>query len=80
MSIIKKVSFTLLPLSAFALSPFDTPKEVHFNLSAFNTKTTTENKQVVKNQKVTCRYVCDKKIYKEQKIADAISFYKKETK
>ena len=30
----------------------------------------------MKNKKIKCRWVCDKKVYKEQKIADAISFYR----
>lgn len=80
MFIIKILLFTFFPLTVFSLSPFDTPKDVHFNLSVFNTKETLENKKVTKNQKVTCRYVCDKKVYKEQKIAEAISFYKKKLK
>ena len=30
----------------------------------------------MENKKIKCRLVCDKKIYKEQRIASAISFYK----
>ena len=35
-----------------------------------------ENIKAMKNEKIKCRLVCDKKVYKEQKIADAVSFYK----
>jgi L-cysteine desulfidase len=35
-----------------------------------------ENDLAMENEKVKCRWVCDKKLYKEQKIAEAISFYK----
>jgi len=46
------------------------------DLAVFNTKETKENKMAKENKKIRCRYVCDKKIYKEQKISDAVSFYK----
>jgi len=42
----------------------------------FETKLSKENKEAMQNKKVKCRWVCDKKLYKEQKIAEAISFYK----
>ena len=73
----KIFSFILFPVLLFALSPFDTPKERSFDLSIFNTKKSSENNKAINNKKIKCRYVCDKKIYKEQKIAEAISFYKK---
>ena len=44
--------------------------------SNFETKVSRENREAMENKKVKCRWVCDKKLYKEQKIADAISFYK----
>ena len=44
--------------------------------TAFETKVSRENREAMENKKVKCRWVCDKKLYKEQKIADAISFYK----
>ncbi len=44
--------------------------------SKFETKTSHENRMAMENRKIKCRWVCDKKLYKEQKIADAISFYK----
>ena len=46
------------------------------DLAVFNTKKTKENRQASENEKIKCRYVCDKKIYKEQKIHEAVSFYK----
>lgn len=42
----------------------------------FEKKTTKENREAMENEKVKCRWVCDKKLYREQKIAEAISFYK----
>ena len=44
--------------------------------SKFEAKTSRENRMAMENRKIKCRWVCDKKLYKEQKIADAISFYK----
>jgi hypothetical protein len=44
--------------------------------TSFEKKASKENTEAMKNEKVKCRWVCDKKLYKEQKIADAISFYK----
>jgi hypothetical protein len=76
----KKLLFALIPIGLLATSPFETPKERGFDLSQFDTKMTQENIQATKNPTVTCRYVCDKKVYKEQKIAEAISFYKLEVK
>ena len=75
-----KILLIIFPLSLLAVSPLESPKEKHFNLSVFNTKKTEENVQVIKNKKINCRYICDKKIYKEQRIAKAISFYKMSAK
>lgn len=72
----RKITFLLLPILLQALSPFESPKPNSFNLSAFDTKKNVANEKASENHKIKCRYVCDKKIYKEQKIADAISFYK----
>ena len=44
--------------------------------SNFETKVSRENREAMENKKIKCRWVCDKKLYKEQKISDAISFYK----
>jgi len=71
-----KIALILLPLSLFALSPFDSPKANTFDTSVYETKETLENKQAGNNKKITCRYVCDKKVYKEQQISSAVSFYK----
>lgn len=76
----KTLIIMLSPIILLASSTFDTPKEKHFDLSVFNTTPTKENVEAMKNKTVKCRYVCDKKIYKEQKIAEAISFYKKKVK
>lgn len=50
------------------------------DLAVFETKVTKENKMASENEKVKCRYVCDKKVYKEQKIHEAVSFYKNSKK
>lgn len=47
-----------------------------FAEKSFETKLSKENREAMENEKVKCRWVCDKKLYKEQKIAEAISFYK----
>ena len=70
--------FSLLLL--FADSPFESPKPVYFDLSAYETKKDELNIKASKNDKIRCRYVCDKKVYREQKISDAIEFYKKSKK
>jgi len=49
---------------------------VVFANTTFETKVSPENREAMQNKKIKCRWVCDKKLYKEQKIADAISFYK----
>ena len=64
----------------FATGPFETKEPVTFDLSVFNTKMGEQNIKAANNQKIKCRYVCDKKLYKQQKIADAISFYENQVK
>ncbi|MCD4667185.1 MAG: hypothetical protein K8R44_01090 [Sulfurimonas sp.] len=76
----KKLLFLLFPMLLFAVSPFETEKSKSFDLSVFDTERNAANTQAINNKKIRCRYVCDKKLYKEQKIADAISFYKKTAK
>ena len=58
-----------------ALSPFETPQSYKYDLSSFNTKE--KVKVEVNGEKVVCRFVCDKQISKEKKIAEAIYYYKK---
>ena len=58
-----KILFLLLPTLLFCEKIYDT-------------KLSDENRAAMENKKIKCRWVCDKKIYKEQKIAEAISFYK----
>ncbi len=60
----KKILFLLLPVSLFCEHIYDS-------------KLGTANKKAMDNPKIKCRWVCDKKVYTEQKIAEAISFYKK---
>ena len=71
-----KIAIYLLPISLLALSPFESPEPNSFDTSVYETKETIENKKALKNKKITCRYVCDKKVYKEQEISNAVSFYK----
>ena len=59
----KNIIFILLPSLIFAET-------------IYATKVSSENKQAMQNAKIKCRLVCDKKIYKEQKISEAVSFYK----
>jgi len=47
-----------------------------FSSSIHDTKVSVENEKAMKNEKIKCRWVCDKKVYKEQKISEAILFYK----
>jgi len=47
-----------------------------FGETIYESKFSKENESAMKNSKIKCRLVCDKKVYKEQKIEDAISFYK----
>lgn len=71
-----KLFSLLLPLLLVARTPFDTLEAKNINMSAYETKKSEANLQASKNVKVTCRLVCDKRVYKEQKISDAIEFYK----
>ncbi len=74
----KKIQLLLLfPLLLLAKSPFESvEKNRNFDLSVFNTKSIKLNTMASKNPKIRCRWVCDKKVYKEQEIEEAISFYK----
>ncbi|MEA3330870.1 MAG: hypothetical protein U9Q29_04170 [Campylobacterota bacterium] len=72
----KKIIFLLLFTTLFADSPFESPKSKSFDMSAYETKKSVENEEASQNPRIKCRWVCDKKIYTQQKIADAISFYK----
>ncbi|MDD2906993.1 MAG: hypothetical protein WBK95_01600 [Sulfurimonas sp.] len=72
----KKILILLMPLFLFAAGPFDVQKSQHFDLSAFETKGSKIHELADENKKIKCRYVCDKKIYKEKEIDNAVSFYK----
>ena len=61
--LIMKLLLLIMPFLLFAKTPFCT-------------KVKPENIKAMENEKIKCRWVCDKKIYKEQKIAKATSFYK----
>ncbi len=71
-----KSLFLFLPLLLLAQSPFETLVIKDMNMSAYETKKSKASEQASKNAKVTCRLVCDKKVYKEQEISEAIEFYK----
>ena len=64
------------PILLLALSPFESPKPNIFNTSIYDTKETQETKMASENEKVKCRYICDKKLYKEQQINNAVTYYK----
>jgi len=72
----KKIVLLLCSVTLFADGPFDTPEPKSFDLSMFNTVERALNKKAAKSPKISCRYVCDKKLYREQVISEAISFYK----
>ena len=63
---------TYIPLFLLLLMPLFLYAE-----KIYESKLTQANKEAMQNSKIKCRWVCDKKIYREQKIAEAISFYKK---
>lgn len=71
-----KIILIFSPALLLALSPFES-KVNNFNLSAYETKKTIENIKAAENKKLKCRLVCDRKVYKEQKISEAIEFYKR---
>jgi len=71
-----KILIIFTPILLFALSPFESPEANFFDTSVYETKETQETKMASENNKVKCRYVCDKKVYKEQQISNAVSFYK----
>lgn len=70
-----KLLLLLFPLLLTAQSPFES-KVSGFDMSAYETKKSELNVMAGNNSKIRCRYVCDKKIYKEQEISDALEFYK----
>ncbi|MDH4944855.1 hypothetical protein [Sulfurimonas sp. C5] len=47
-----------------------------FSEKIYETTFTQENKKAMNNPKIKCRMVCDKKLYRQQEISEAISFYK----
>lgn len=73
----KKIILLLLPIYLFAFDSFESMKLNSFDTSMYDTKQSKENTQAIRNVKIKCRYVCDKKVYKEQKISEAVEFYKR---
>jgi hypothetical protein len=71
-----KKMIVFLPFVLFGASPFETPEPNFFDTSAYETKGSKETKMASKNKKINCRFVCDKKLYKEQQIGAAVTFYK----
>ncbi|QOY52148.1 hypothetical protein [Candidatus Sulfurimonas baltica] len=71
-----KILILLFPLLLFGLSPFESSNSDSFKSSTH--KINKSNKKIVasKNTQIRCRCVCDKRMYKEQKISDAVLFYK----
>lgn len=72
-----KTLILLLPIYLFALDPFESPQSGIFDTSIYDTKESIENRQAIENVQIKCRYVCDRKLYKEQKISEAVEFYKR---
>ncbi|DAB27843.1 MAG: hypothetical protein A2513_00855 [Sulfurimonas sp. RIFOXYD12_FULL_33_39] len=68
----------LLSLAIFFISQgsAESLSKKNMDTSVYNTKKNEINRQASENKKIKCRYVCDKKVYKEQKISEAIEFYK----
>jgi hypothetical protein len=75
----KKILTLFIPLYIFAGTVFDTPK-YHHNFQVFNNKENLSQRKNKTPSHIKCRYICDKQAYKEQKIAEAVSFYKNKTK
>ena len=63
--------YLTLPLFLYAQSPFESVFTAPHKTSMFNTKIDKK----IKDKKIMCRIVCDKKIYREQVIREAIAFY-----
>jgi len=59
----KKIFLLLLPSLLFCERIYDS-------------KISHASKEAMKNPKIKCRWVCDKKLYREQKIEEAVNFYK----
>ena len=47
-----------------------------FGEHIYETKLSKANKEAMNNPKIKCYTVCNKKLYRQQEIAEAISFYK----
>jgi hypothetical protein len=65
-----------MPILLFAFSPFESPEPNVFDTSVYETKDTKETVLASENKKINCRYICDKKLYKEQQIGNAVLYYK----
>ena len=48
-----------------------------FGESIYEITVSPTNKQAIQNKKVKCVVVCNKRVYREQQISAAVSFYKK---
>ncbi|MCF6330144.1 MAG: hypothetical protein L3I99_01190 [Sulfurimonas sp.] len=71
----RKIILFLFSISLFAQGPFESITTPPHQTSMFNSTKNELNIKASENEKIKCRYVCDKKIYKEQVISDAITFY-----
>jgi len=70
-----KILFLFLPILLFAVSPFESLGPNSFDLSIYETRKSVIHEREHKNKK-KCRIVCDKRLYNEKRISDAIEFYK----
>lgn len=56
--------------------PFDSKEPVSYDLSIFNSNHKIEDERAFKNSQIRCRKVCDKKMTVEQRMLEAITFYR----
>lgn len=61
----------MIKISLLCLLPFTL-----FGERIYDSKYSSTNKKAMQNPKIKCRMVCDKKLYRQQEIEEAISFYK----
>ncbi len=76
MTYMNMIFLLLFAVILFVAAPVGAHEGIYFDLPALEAKANSLNAQASKHEKIKCRVVCDKKIYKERKIEEAILFYK----
>lgn len=71
-----RILILLFPLLLFGLNPFEPSDSGSLKHSTHKTDKSKKKMMSSKNTQIRCRCVCDKRAYKEQKISDAVLFYK----